>query len=100
MGLDPATAHWREFVRAEARRNGYLFVDIVDELRSYPPQGVKDLFYGHFSVEGNRYVADLLYRKLKRSICDPTQTSVTGEGLVHTSWVMLQNRSTHPRRCA
>lgn len=64
MGLDPETKYWRKYVQAEADKNHYFFVDVVKELRSLPPESVKELFKGHFSNEGNRYVADVLHQKL------------------------------------
>jgi hypothetical protein len=66
MGFDPATSHWREFVHAEADKRGYILVDAVDELRSLPPDGIKDLFIGHFSNDGNRFIADVLHRELSK----------------------------------
>jgi hypothetical protein len=64
MGLDPDTRQWRAFVKAEADAHGYLFVDVVSELRSVDPTHVKTLFRGHYSVAGNDYVADVLYGRL------------------------------------
>lgn len=66
METDRHTAAWRSYVKAEAIRRGYLLIDLVDVLRSLPPLRVKELFGGvHYSVEGNKYVADLLYRELR-----------------------------------
>jgi hypothetical protein len=67
MDADRPTEAWRSFVKAEAARGGYRFVDLVEALRSLPPLRVKRLFRGHFTVEGNRYAADVLYRTLRES---------------------------------
>ena len=60
------TGRWREFVRAEAGKNDYFFVDLVEEMRTLPGHTVKKMFRkgGHYSDEGNRYVAEALYKKL------------------------------------
>jgi hypothetical protein len=55
---------WREFLRRESDRNGWWFVDLVDELRTFPPHRVGTLFRGHYSEEGTAYIADVLYRRL------------------------------------
>jgi hypothetical protein len=59
-------SRWREFVRAEASKNDYFFVDLVEEMRTFPGHTVKKMFRkgGHYSDEGNRYVAEVLYKKL------------------------------------
>lgn len=66
------TTMWRKFVQAEAQQNGYIYVDLVEELQLLP-QGPEDLFskeHLHFSVEGNKIVADILHRKLKEVLTD------------------------------
>jgi hypothetical protein len=61
------TENWRRYVQAEAVKNNYFFVDIVEELRSLPPRAIEGLFsrsHGHYTDEGNKYVSDVLYRRL------------------------------------
>lgn len=59
------TDSWRDFVRKEADENGYMYVDLVRELQSLPPQSIRSLFDGHYSVEGNEFIANTLFAKLK-----------------------------------
>ena len=66
MGFD-ATRRWRKFVTEEAASNEYYMLDLVEELRTLPPQTAREMFdtgHRHYTVEGNRFVADTLYRKL------------------------------------
>ena len=63
------TETWREFVREEADRQGYLLVDVIEEIRKLAPHSIRALYRldmgdGHFSIAGNRMVADIIYRKL------------------------------------
>lgn len=55
---------WREFLRGESERNGWCFVDLVEEFRTYPPHLVGSLFSGHYSEKGNAYIAEILYERL------------------------------------
>ncbi len=57
---------WGRFVRSEVGENEYLFVDVVEEMRTLPPDRVETLFRqgGHYTAEGNRYVAEVIHRKL------------------------------------
>jgi hypothetical protein len=58
---------WRQYVQAEANKNNYLLIDIAEEMRALPPEKVQALFRkgGHYSEEGNRYVAQHIYTKIK-----------------------------------
>ena len=62
---------WREHVRAEADRLGIRFEDLVPPFRTLRreqatamiiPRGIPGT--GHYTVEGNRWVADLLHERL------------------------------------
>jgi hypothetical protein len=66
---------WRRFVADYAREHNILFLDFVDDLRRVCPTDVDRLFIdrspagfvegaGHYSAEGNRFIADLMYRRL------------------------------------
>jgi hypothetical protein len=66
---------WRERMRAAAATGAFEFVDLVDELRRLPADSVQLMFLGdgipgyadgvgHYSVAGNAWVADQLYRRL------------------------------------
>jgi hypothetical protein len=61
------TKRWRRFVADEAAARGYHLVDMVEELRKLPPDiasGMFDTGHRHYTVAGNRFVAETLYRKL------------------------------------
>jgi hypothetical protein len=66
---------WRQFLLAEAAKNNWPFIDLIDEFRNVPPQKIGNLFIteaateyygaaGHYSEEGNAYIANILYEKL------------------------------------
>ena len=66
---------WRQLLDAEAEKNNWLFVDLIEEFRKLPPQQVGDLFIsediadyygaaGHYTEKGNRFIADTLYQAL------------------------------------
>ena len=56
--------YWREFLYRETAKNGWLFIDLIEEFRNYPPQEVGTLFNVHYSEKGNAYIAEILYKKL------------------------------------
>jgi hypothetical protein len=66
---------WRQFMHAELAKHNLLFIDLVDEFRKLPPQYIDPLFIkerlinysytiGHYSKEGNLFIAKILYNKL------------------------------------
>ncbi|MEO6025679.1 MAG: SGNH/GDSL hydrolase family protein [Candidatus Binatia bacterium] len=58
---------WRRWLEAEAARQHIPYVDLVETLRNMPESGWRALFdpkTGHFSVEGNRRVAQLIAAQL------------------------------------
>lgn len=55
---------WRSFMHAEAIKHKFLFIDLIEEFRKYPPQEVGSLFSLHYSEKGNSYMANILYKKL------------------------------------
>lgn len=69
MDTERHLAAWRPYVTGEATRRGYQLVDLVEALRSLHPLRAKTLYLPdtHFSVDGNRYVAELLHRGLRAS---------------------------------
>lgn len=54
----------RKLIKNEAARNGWIFIDLVEEFRKYPAERVSTLYRGHFNELGNAYVTDALYKKL------------------------------------
>jgi len=66
---------WRQFIHDEAVKHNLLFIDLVDELRKLQPQHIYPLFIkegsinysyamGHYTNEGNLFIAKILYGKL------------------------------------
>ncbi len=66
---------WRQLLHVAAYQNNWIFIDLVEEFRSLPPQEVEGLFIpvgaieyrdaaGHYTEAGNVYMANLLYKKL------------------------------------
>jgi len=62
-----APVRWRQFVQAEVNKHDYLFIDVVEEMRKLPQEAVEKMFRGggHYSDEGNRYVAEVIYQRLR-----------------------------------
>ncbi len=67
--------YWKQILKDEAGKNNLFFIDLIDEFRKLPAEYVKNLFIpdgvikymdasGHYTEEGNRYIADVLYKKL------------------------------------
>ncbi len=72
---DEPTKRWRQFLQDEARKNNLLFIDLYDDFLELPFQKVEKLFIrkddldyayaaGHYTAEGNAYIADILYKKM------------------------------------
>jgi len=55
---------WRHFLHAEAVKHDFIFIDLIDEFRKYPPLEVSTLFAGHYSAKGNAYIANIMHEKL------------------------------------
>ncbi len=54
----------RAWLKTEMKARGILLVDLVDELRRLSIQDFKHFFNGHYTVAGNRFVAQYLYNTL------------------------------------
>jgi len=72
---DQATKAWREFLHDEAVKHNLLLIDLHDELFKLPSHEVEKFFIhkdntdylyasGHYTEEGNAYIANLLFKKL------------------------------------
>jgi len=66
---------WRDRAREAADRLGFTFIDLIEDLRRLPQDSVSSMFIhhdvqgfvsarGHYSVAGNRWVAERLYDRL------------------------------------
>ncbi|MEP6572089.1 MAG: hypothetical protein ABJD11_05310 [Gemmatimonadota bacterium] len=69
------TDEWRKFVRDAAAERSIAFIDLVEDFRQLPKESIHALFLqegdltvgiarGHYTVEGNRVIARLLYERL------------------------------------
>jgi hypothetical protein len=76
---DDRTAELRAFLASEARRRGWTFLDLVEDLRGVPADAVDALFIpegaidfaaaaGHYTPEGNRRVAEWIYARAGGSL--------------------------------
>ena len=70
-----ASDRWRRWLRLAGVQRGFVFVDLVEDLRAMPSDSVASLFYKappvrtevaslHYGEVGNEWVADRLYRHL------------------------------------
>lgn len=58
---------WREFLAAEARKQDIILIDLIEEFRKRDPQKIRGMFFkahGHYTEEGNAYIARALYDRL------------------------------------
>lgn len=66
---------WQDFLYAEATHNKYIYIDLIEELKKLPQQKIEKLFIpegvidyygatGHYTKEGNKFIAYNLYKKL------------------------------------
>jgi hypothetical protein len=73
--MEDSSEPWRQFLRVEAAENDLIYIDLVDEFRQLSPQDVSNLFIaegvierygaaGHYSENGNAYIANTLYKSL------------------------------------
>jgi hypothetical protein len=70
------SAVYRQFLREETAKMGVLFIDLVDDFQKLPEQDMEKLFIppgdqyfatavaGHYSIQGNEWVARKVYRRL------------------------------------
>ena len=69
------TDAWRDLIRGEAQKRGWLYIDFFDEFRQLSRGQVPPLFIpsgvlhyekaaGHYTDLGNAFISDLLYNKL------------------------------------
>jgi hypothetical protein len=93
------TEVWREFVHQEAEKYGYLLIDVVEEQRKVPFDSIRGQYRvdsdWHYSVEGHRRVADIVYRKLTEFRRVAARLSVTRTGTKQgaTAGVARETRS-------
>jgi hypothetical protein len=55
---------WRGWLKDLAVENGIIFIDLVEPFRRLPWSKAVKMFRGHYSEEGNQFVASALYREL------------------------------------
>lgn len=61
---NPDTESWRSYLVSEAEKNGWFFIDLIEDFNQLEKAFIAGLFDGHYSVEGNRYVAERIYQHL------------------------------------
>ena len=59
-----STESWRSYLVSEAEKNGWLFIDLIGDFNQLEKASIAGIFDGHYSVEGNRYVAERIYQHL------------------------------------
>ena len=68
---------WRHFLKKAAATYDFHFIDMTEIMRTLPPDEIKPLFLqqgpnvyhwaaGHYTAEGNEYVARVLYQELMK----------------------------------
>ena len=59
---------WRRLVQAQASQHNYLFIDVAEEMLTLPRHEFEKMFRkgGHYTDEGNRYVAEIIYGRLSQ----------------------------------
>ena len=64
---DRRLSRWEQLVRSEADRSNYHFIDVADAMRTLPVHQINKMFRkgGHYTDEGNRYVAEVIYQRLR-----------------------------------
>lgn len=63
---DVRVSRWQQLVQEQASEHGYLFIDVAAEMRKLSRDEFEKMFRrgGHYTDEGNRYVAEVIHRKL------------------------------------
>ena len=58
---------WLQFLHKQAANHKLLFIDLIAEFRKLQPQTIEHMFNrksGHYTEEGNSYIAKVLYDML------------------------------------
>jgi hypothetical protein len=55
---------WRESLKVLSADKGFVFIDLVEPFKKLPRSEIVPLFRGHYSEQGNRYIARSLYETL------------------------------------
>lgn len=74
--LECQSEPWRQFIHNQAAKHKLLFIDLIPEFRRLQPQTIEPMFIskleknfvagtGHYTEEGNSYIAKVLYDKLR-----------------------------------
>ena len=67
--------YWRYWLDSMANKNGWNYIDLIEELRNLEQDFVRDLFIqsnvsgyvassGHYTEKGHRYIAEILVKKI------------------------------------
>jgi hypothetical protein len=66
---------WRRFIDTHVANDKIVYIDLIENFKKVPPQDIKKMFIapgvldyyyaaGHYTEEGNAYIAEMLYNKL------------------------------------
>jgi hypothetical protein len=66
---------WRRFIDTHLAKDKIVYIDLIEDFKNVPPQEIKKMFIspevldyqyaaGHYTEEGNAYIAEMLYKKL------------------------------------
>jgi len=73
--LSSTSEIWRRRLAAESKKRGWTYIDLITEMRQLAPDQIEELFIpegqieflnaaGHYTVAGNKWVAQRLYRRI------------------------------------
>src|SRR5207302_1448347 len=65
--LSSASEIWRRRLAAESKKRGWVYIDLITEMRQLAPDQIEELFIppdGHYTVAGNKWVAQRLYQRI------------------------------------
>ena len=74
--LKNSSDYWRDLIRTYAAERKIVYMDLVDEIKKVPPDQLQRMFIGsevldyqgaagHYTEEGNAYIASTLYTKMQ-----------------------------------
>jgi hypothetical protein len=86
--LSSASEIWRRRLAAESKKRGWVYIDLITEMRQLAPDQIEELFIppdqiqflyasGHYTVAGNKWVAQRVYQRI--SALPPLSRKLAGE---------------------
>jgi len=76
--LKETSNYWRDVIRTYAAEHKIVYIDLINEIKKVPPDQLQRMFIGpevldyqgaagHYTEEGNAYIASILYREMRAS---------------------------------